>query len=262
VSAGANGSAPASPGPGPEDGAVVTTELGGERQAEYLESLSGAELRRELAQASALVAEARARYSDALEEKAGAMEAADRSGMQRAKETATARLGRLRAAETRASAIRSALQALGGPEHTSTDGGFEPETIPERFVDVEDFVAHYLSPVVQRKIGPGVTWCPKWWKHPEAVSRLWALWRAFEMFRVQGGSGMSSWWVHHADAHLSALLDERGPFADCRKRGHADTDHALAHTPAPEGWWTVLTGDLDTPVGYVESSSHEERSDQ
>ncbi|WP_091463859.1 DUF4913 domain-containing protein [Micromonospora inyonensis] len=54
--------------------------------------------------------------------------------------------------------------------------------------NVEAFVADYLAHVVERRLasGPtsGVNWCPRWWAHPEAISRLYALWRAWETLRV------------------------------------------------------------------------------
>lgn len=131
--------------------------------------------------------------------------------------------------------------------------GFEAPEMTDRYSSVEDWVSNYLSPVVQRKSRPGVVWCAKWWQHPEAANRLWALWRAWEAFRSQGGSGMSSWWLYHFDPTWGELTSDQGPFTECRSRrgrgqGHRDTDRPLPHVPAPEGWWTVVLGDLGGPL--------------
>jgi uncharacterized protein DUF4913 len=151
-------------------------------------------------------------------------------------------------AEARAGAVRSALRAAHEGERADAGRRSESgEDSAERFVDVEDFVAHYLSPTIQRKMGGGVVWCRRWWAHPEAANRLWALWRGYESARLQEGGSLSRWWVNQVDPHLEVLLDDRGPFSECRKGKHR-VSPGLPHEPAPDGWWTVLSGDFDTPV--------------
>nr|WP_232234197.1 DUF4913 domain-containing protein [Micromonospora chokoriensis] len=53
---------------------------------------------------------------------------------------------------------------------------------------MEAFVGDYLAHVVERRLAFGPTsennWCLRWWAHPEAISRLYALWRAWETLRV------------------------------------------------------------------------------
>ncbi|GGQ84746.1 DUF4913 domain-containing protein [Couchioplanes azureus] len=56
----------------------------------------------------------------------------------------------------------------------------------------------------------GVNWCPQWWKHPEAISRLHALWRAGETLRVAEDTGMSVWWRDHLDPEIAVLTGEYG----------------------------------------------------
>ncbi|WP_306914878.1 MULTISPECIES: DUF4913 domain-containing protein [unclassified Arthrobacter] len=46
-----------------------------------------------------------------------------------------------------------------------------------------------------------------WYFHPEAVSRVEALWRAWEHLRLDGATGISVWFKDHADHHMSVLLD-------------------------------------------------------
>ncbi|MFF3571003.1 DUF4913 domain-containing protein [Nocardia jiangxiensis] len=51
--------------------------------------------------------------------------------------------------------------------------------------NVGEFVENYLSFVYARQVKDrsDTVWCTEWWRHPEAVIRLEALWRAWEYFR-------------------------------------------------------------------------------
>lgn len=103
--------------------------------------------------------------------------------------------------------------------------------------NVEAFVGGYLADVVERRIasGPdsGLNWCPRWWAHPEGISRLYALWRAWETLRVSDPqTGMSIWWRDHLDPHLTALTAEYGPFAKCGPAKHTEP-RPLPVEPAP-----------------------------
>lgn len=106
------------------------------------------------------------------------------------------------------------------------------------FSDLDSFMRHYLAPVVERRVtlgaATGVNWCPQWWKHPEAISRLYALWRAWETLRIADpDTGMSIWWRDHFDTHFAVLTGEYGPFGKCAPdRGHVDTT-PLPVEPAP-----------------------------
>ncbi|MFH8350212.1 DUF4913 domain-containing protein [Streptomyces sp. NPDC018045] len=129
-----------------------------------------------------------------------------------------------------------------GPPSKPPDGPKKPgrkkrkkkaqEPPPELvFPTVADFVADFLAPTVRRNLRrPTVTWCPAWWRHPEAVTRLTALWRAWEHLRHDPALGMSVWWLHHADPHLRVLMDkDAGPLSACTPEGH----RAYAHGPLP-----------------------------
>ncbi|MFC7650604.1 DUF4913 domain-containing protein [Streptosporangium lutulentum] len=105
------------------------------------------------------------------------------------------------------------------------------------FSNVEEFVTTFLSPHIQRNLGGTMTWCSKWWKHTEAVSRLTSLWMAWEHQRLQGATGMSVWWLHHADPHMNVLLSrDAGPFARCKPDEHRQGKD-LPCTPAPPNMW-------------------------
>lgn len=127
----------------------------------------------------------------------------------------------------------AAAPAQGGPPAAQGDPAAGP-----LFTDVDSFVRNYLAPVVERKLTigsmSGTNWCPEWWRHPEAITRLYALWRAWETLRVgDPDTGMSIWWRDHFDPHFAQLTGEIGPFARCSPdRGHEPTQ-PLPVEPAP-----------------------------
>ncbi|MGT2427529.1 MULTISPECIES: DUF4913 domain-containing protein [Actinomycetes] len=71
---------------------------------------------------------------------------------------------------------------------------------------------HLPAPRLPRGTGTG-RWAAQWWNNDEATQRIEALWRAWEASRQDPGPGMSSWWLSHADPHMTALLAPDGPFA-------------------------------------------------
>ncbi|MDQ4490781.1 DUF4913 domain-containing protein [Sinomonas sp. ASV486] len=106
------------------------------------------------------------------------------------------------------------------------------EGAPQLFYpDVARFVGEHLAFVYRRHINPGggTTWCPQWWKHAEAISRLEALWRAWEHLRLDGTTGMSTWYRDHADHHMAVLLNTDGPFKGCTP----EDGHRTRLTPLP-----------------------------
>lgn len=109
-----------------------------------------------------------------------------------------------------------------------------------QFPNVEAWLVEWLLPMWTRDTGGNtVTWCPQWWRHPEAVARLTALWLAWEHLRQEPALGMSQWWRDHADHHLSILTSTHGPFKGCKPERHAE--HPLSRlpvSPAPYGTFT------------------------
>jgi hypothetical protein len=89
---------------------------------------------------------------------------------------------------------------------------------------------------MEREITRTVEWCPRWWDHPEAVERLEALWEAWELGRIGGGTWKSAWWVTHADRHLPRLCHpDTGPFGHCHTKHRRDTK-AWRSEPIPADW--------------------------
>jgi hypothetical protein len=81
-------------------------------------------------------------------------------------------------------------------------------------------------------------WCPQWWRHAEAITRLTALWQSWEAMRLQPGTGIANWLRDHLDHQLPILLGRSGPFAQCSEEEHIDPRIAAAEPP-PFGWWTL-----------------------
>lgn len=93
----------------------------------------------------------------------------------------------------------------------------ESEELEPEFESVYQFVEEHLVHVYARHMQhkPGRLWCPRWFVHAEAVSRLEALWRAYESLRLDPATGMSVWWRDHVDHHMRVLMAPDGPFEGC-----------------------------------------------
>jgi hypothetical protein len=126
------------------------------------------------------------------------------------------------AVETEASAERSAEEQK------------PPELV---YGSTEEFLHEQLLPTYVRDVdGRAAKWCIEWYFHPEALSRVEAMWRAREHLRLDGATGISVWWKDHADHHMNVLLDPRGPFYKCDMQKHRDPEH-LEPKKAPQGWF-------------------------
>lgn len=137
----------------------------------------------------------------------------------------------------------------GADSNDDEDGGLV-------FTSLDSFVTEYLGQILRRRVNRATAvWCPAWWRHPEAIVRLSAMWRAFEYLRGDPALGMSVWWLNHADPHLRVLMDpESGPFAVCDPReGHNERElDPLPMEPSPPEMW-------DHPAYSLEAA---ERADE
>lgn len=111
------------------------------------------------------------------------------------------------------------------------DEPFEP-----RYSSLEPWVESYFAPMFSRPLNQTTRWCAQWWDHAEAISRLEALWRTWEVARLDELRGMATWYRDFLDAQLAVLLSATGPFAQCTADRHSPTK-PLATLPAPEGYW-------------------------
>ncbi len=115
----------------------------------------------------------------------------------------------------------------------------EPDAQPLAFANPEQFVEHFLAPLIRRRLGGAYTWCPQWWAHAEGLLLVTALWETWEHFRHEGALGMSVWARDHLYPHLGVLLSrDGGPFAACKPDRHTQID-PLPTVPAPPGMWAA-----------------------
>lgn len=108
------------------------------------------------------------------------------------------------------------------------------------YPNVARFVSDYLADVFHRRYAEhGRTspfqWCGQWWRHPEAVSRLDALWLAWEQMRMEGGTSMSAWWRDYAGPTMRALFDPHGTFEGCTPDAHDPKGRPLPLVEPPAG---------------------------
>lgn len=132
------------------------------------------------------------------------------------------------------------MTELETPELQKTSPPEEEPVAELVFGSTEHWVTEWLAPSYRRYITPNgarTTWCGAWWRHPEAVMRLEALWRAWEHLRLDGQTGMSVWWKDHADHHMPVMLDAEGVFKGCTLSAHNELQPALPVIPAPEGFF-------------------------
>lgn len=141
-------------------------------------------------------------------------------------------------------ALRAATP--GGGESGGEDGA---NHFPTVYAFVDEYLAHVYATEIREQIGH-VKWCARWWEHTEAMARLTALWQAFEVLRLEPGTGMSVWFRDHADPCMSALMNAQGTFGAC-PAGH-QLKPALPVEPAPT-WLREREG--STADGTILASS-------
>jgi len=114
-------------------------------------------------------------------------------------------------------------------DHTAPEA--EPDPEPQlAYPDAATWVREWLAHNFKRRIskGSGHVWAADWWRYPEAVSRIEAMWRAWEHLRLDPATGMSVWYRDHAEHHMRVLMDpDWGPFG---KHGD-ETDDVTAPLP-------------------------------
>jgi hypothetical protein len=80
---------------------------------------------------------------------------------------------------------------------------------------------------------PGYQWCRKWFKHPEAITIFYALYRSYlartdpeavNALKAKGENpeaALNSWLIHELGPQMSYLLSDYGPFSDCTNTRHS-----------------------------------------
>ena len=116
------------------------------------------------------------------------------------------------------------------------------------YASVQDWVTQHFLPMYRRSLGGEYRWCPQWWRHAEAITRLTALWQSWEAMRLQPGTGTANWLRDHLDHQLPILLGRSGPFAQCSPEEHVEPRIAAADQPPP-GWWDTGSAPDDGAAG-------------
>ena len=125
------------------------------------------------------------------------------------------------------------MTALSADQQPSGQVDTPPQPV---YGSVEGWVNSHFLPMFRRPLGGEYRWCADWWRHAEAITRLTALWHAWEALRLQPGTGMATWLRDHLDHQLPVLLGRAGPFAMCSEDEHIDPRQARVKQPPP-GWW-------------------------
>ena len=133
-------------------------------------------------------------------------------------------------------------------DNTTAASGADVEEPPELYYgSVDEFVREQIVPVFRRRVGPGegLHWAADWWRYPEAVMRLDALWRSWEALRLDAALGISVWIRDHADHHLAVLMSSDGPFL--KSKDANDHGEDLPYTAPPRGLFPDVRrgGDAD-----------------
>lgn len=134
---------------------------------------------------------------------------------------------RVDAIEARLARLRSDVDELtaglttGAGAMVSADAASVP--VPEPVYDcVDDWVRDFYLPTFIRPVGGDIRWCAEWQRHTEAILRFEAMWRSWEVLRLDGGLGLSTWLVNHLDPNAAMLLSRTGPFAQCTQDRHKE----------------------------------------
>jgi Domain of unknown function (DUF4913) len=125
---------------------------------------------------------------------------------------------------------------------------------------LEDWLTGYFLPMFRRTLGGEYRWCHQWWQHGEAISRLTALWHAWEVLRLQPGTGIATWYRDHLDHQLPILMGPRGPFYQCSETTHREPHQAEA-AAAPDDWWDLGDGAELLPVPLPSAQDDEPAED-
>ena len=134
------------------------------------------------------------------------------------------------------------LLGVSGPPTAGTPrpgGGHGDEPTGPYFGSLLEFVTDGFAAVYCRATSPTVRWCPRWWDHAEAIYRLEALWRTWELYRLEPRLGIASWLRDYLDPQLAALTSPTGPFAQCTDDRHSPIKPLRTEYP-PEGYFDEL----------------------
>lgn len=144
--------------------------------------------------------------------------------------------------------LRGAATGTAPADQAGSDGPARADATEAQplYPNTETWVNRHFLLMYQRRTGIGGRWrwCDDWWRHPEAISRFEALWRTWELARLDP-TGIAGWYREHLDHHLPILLGEDGPFRHCEpsrdgRAGEHEDVEPLSAAPSPAGWWIEI----------------------
>lgn len=89
-----------------------------------------------------------------------------------------------------------------------------------QFKTVYEFVDTFIRPTyaTSPQRTSDANWSKKWWAHPEAVLRFYALWQTYEAGRISApATHVESFLRVCSDYHMRVLMADRSVFADAKK---------------------------------------------
>jgi len=126
--------------------------------------------------------------------------------------------------------------SYGAADETDEETPVAATTRTQQFPSVGEWVYEWFAPTFVRRDDAEFRWCPEWWRHPEPLSRLTGLWRAWESC-LSSPEQVNRWWLEHCDPHLRVITAAGGPFGACSQgKGHLGESGGLKVVPMPEGW--------------------------
>ena len=134
------------------------------------------------------------------------------------------------------------LPGAAGPGRPPADRpppGDDDEPVTPFFGSLLEFVTDGFAPVYCRSTSPTLRWCASWWDHAEAIYRLEALWRTWELYRLEPRLGIASWLRDYLDPQLRELTSPTGPFAQCTDDRHSPIKPLRTEQP-PEDYFADL----------------------
>lgn len=139
----------------------------------------------------------------------------------------------------RLDALREAATAAAEAELApAAEARVSDDEVPALYYgSVDEFVREFVCLVFRRNVGEegraDYRWSARWWESAEAITRLEAMWRAWEHLRMDASTGMSVWLRDHADHHLGVLMSSTGPWA--LSKDTAGPHEPLPYEPPPPG---------------------------
>jgi hypothetical protein len=106
-------------------------------------------------------------------------------------------------------------------EPTEATGAAVPAPIQPVYETLQSWVNDYYLAVFPRPATGEARWCSQWEDHPEAVTRLEALWRSWETLRLDPNLGIATWLTTYRDPLTAQLVARPGTFAACAPTRHA-----------------------------------------